>query len=40
MSPDTLVREVELPDELLNHAAGTPKQPSISNKGSIYLIYY
>jgi hypothetical protein len=40
MSPDTLVREVELPSELLDHAAGTPKQPSISNKENIYLIYW
>jgi hypothetical protein len=40
MSPDTLVREVELPGELLNHAAGTPKQLIMSNKENIYLIYW
>jgi hypothetical protein len=39
MSPDTLVSEVELPGELLDCGAGTPKQPSIYNKDNIYLIY-
>jgi hypothetical protein len=32
MSPDTPVREVELPGDLLDHAAGTPKQLIVPNK--------
>jgi hypothetical protein len=39
VSPDTVGREVELSGELLDHAAGTPRQPSIYNKQNIYLIY-
>ena len=39
MRPDSLVREVELPGELLDHAAGTPEQSITSNKQNIYLIY-
>ncbi len=38
-APDSLVSEVELPGELLDRAAGTPKQPSIYNKENIYLTY-
>jgi hypothetical protein len=34
MSPDTLVSEVELPGELLDRAAKTPKQPGTANKRS------
>jgi hypothetical protein len=36
VEPDTVVREVELPGELLDHAAGTPKPPSIYNNRNIY----
>jgi hypothetical protein len=39
MSPDTVVREVELPGDLLDRAAGTPGQPIMSKKRNIYLIY-
>jgi hypothetical protein len=39
MSLDTLVREVELPGELFDGAAGTPEQPIMSNKRNIYLTY-
>jgi hypothetical protein len=40
MSPDTVVHEVELPGDFLDRAAGTPKQPIMSNKENISLIYY
>ena len=40
MSPDTVVREVELPGNLRDRAAGTMKQSVMSNKTNIYLIYY
>ena len=40
MSPDTVVREVELPGDLRDRAAGTTKQSVMSNKTNIYLIYY
>jgi hypothetical protein len=40
MSPDTVVREVELPGDLRDRAAGTMKQSVMSNKTNIYLIYY
>jgi hypothetical protein len=39
VSPDTIPREMELPGELLDHAAGTLRQPSICSKRNIYLIY-
>jgi hypothetical protein len=39
VSPDALPRELELPGELLDHLAGTLRQPSIYNKQNIYLIY-
>jgi hypothetical protein len=40
MCPDTVVREVELPGDLRDRAAGTMKQSVTSNKTNIYLIYY
>jgi hypothetical protein len=40
MSPDTVVREVELPGDFRDRAAGTMKQSVMSNKTNIYLIYY
>jgi hypothetical protein len=39
INPDTLVHEVELPGELLDRAARTPKQPIMYNKENIYLTY-
>jgi hypothetical protein len=37
--PDTVIRKVELARDIRAGVAGTPKQPIMTNKQNIYLIY-